>query len=229
MSMPVTTSVTVCSTWMRGLTSMKKNSPRVGVDQELDRAGALVAGLARQAHGRVADARRAPPGRGAATGAISTTFWWRRWTEQSRSNRCTTLPCWSPRICTSMCQARSTRRSRKTSSLPNAARASRRPASTASSSVGRVVDHAHAAPAAAPAGLDHQREADLLGQPPRLGRVVRQGAGGRHHRHAGALGQSRAPRPCRPGAPAPRRGGPIQVMPSRTQASASSGFSARKP
>ena len=28
MSMPVTTSVTVCSTWTRGLTSMKKNSPR---------------------------------------------------------------------------------------------------------------------------------------------------------------------------------------------------------
>ena len=27
-SMPVTTSVTVCSTWMRGLTSMKKNSLR---------------------------------------------------------------------------------------------------------------------------------------------------------------------------------------------------------
>ncbi len=27
MSIPVTTSVTVCSTWMRGLTSMKKKSP----------------------------------------------------------------------------------------------------------------------------------------------------------------------------------------------------------
>jgi hypothetical protein len=39
MSMPVTISVTVCSTWMRGLTSMKNHSPGVGVDQELDRAG----------------------------------------------------------------------------------------------------------------------------------------------------------------------------------------------
>ncbi len=27
MSMPVTSSVTVCSTWMRGLTSMKKKAP----------------------------------------------------------------------------------------------------------------------------------------------------------------------------------------------------------
>ena len=46
-------------------------------------------------------------------------------------------------------------------------------------------DHAHAAPAAAPAGLEHQRIAErgsLLGTP---GQIARQGAGGRHHRHAG--------------------------------------------
>ena len=33
-------------------------------------------------------------------GAISTTFWWRRWTEQSRSNKWITLPAWSPIIWT---------------------------------------------------------------------------------------------------------------------------------
>ena len=43
-SMPVTCSVTVCSTWMRGLHSMKKCSPVSGDDEELDRAGVDVAG-----------------------------------------------------------------------------------------------------------------------------------------------------------------------------------------
>ena len=37
----------------------------------------------------------------AGAGLSSITFWWRRWTEQSRSNRCTTLPCESASTCTS--------------------------------------------------------------------------------------------------------------------------------
>ena len=45
-------------------------------------------------------------GRRPKLGAFSTTFWCRRCTEQSRSCRWSTLPCWSPRICTSMCLAR---------------------------------------------------------------------------------------------------------------------------
>ena len=39
----MTCSVIVCSTWMRGLHSMKKCSPVSGFDQELDGAGILVA------------------------------------------------------------------------------------------------------------------------------------------------------------------------------------------
>ena len=35
-------------------------------------------------------------------GASSMTFWWRRCSEQSRSNRCTTLPWRSPKTCTSI-------------------------------------------------------------------------------------------------------------------------------
>ena len=54
--MPVTTSVTVCSTWMRGLTSMKKNSFAFDVEQEFDRAGVAVADRPAQPRGRVADA-----------------------------------------------------------------------------------------------------------------------------------------------------------------------------
>ena len=53
---PVTCSVTVCSTWMRGLHSMKKCSPRLGLDQELDRAGVHVAGGPGEAQRVVQDA-----------------------------------------------------------------------------------------------------------------------------------------------------------------------------
>src|SRR5450756_1791741 len=58
-------------------------------------------------------------------GAISITFWCRRCTEQSRSNRCTTSPVASARIWTSMCRGRSTARSRKTVRSPKAPAASR--------------------------------------------------------------------------------------------------------
>ena len=40
-------------------------------------------------------------------GASSITFWCRRCTEQSRSKRCTTLPCVSPKTCISMWRGRS--------------------------------------------------------------------------------------------------------------------------
>src|SRR5665647_1671020 len=58
-------------------------------------------------------------------GAISITFWCRRCTEQSRSNRCTTSPVASARIWTSMCRGRSTACSRKTVGSPKAPSASR--------------------------------------------------------------------------------------------------------
>ena len=66
-------------------------------------------------------------------GASSSTFWWRRWVEQSRSNRCTTLPWASARTCTSMWRPRSTYFSTSMVSSPNAASASRFAAATASS------------------------------------------------------------------------------------------------
>ena len=46
-------------------------------------------------------------------------------------------------------------------------------------------DHAHAAPATAPTGFQHQRVADCCGQRLGLFNFARQRAGGRHHRHAG--------------------------------------------
>ncbi|MCY1327479.1 hypothetical protein D9M69_130150 [compost metagenome] len=47
-----------------------------------------------------------------------------------------------------------------------------------------ALQDAHAAPAAAPAGLEHQRIADARGQALAGFEVVRQRVGGRHHRHA---------------------------------------------
>ena len=52
-----------------------------------------------------------------------------------------------------------------------------------------ALDHAHAAAAAAPAGLGHDREADGFRQLRRLRLVAGQGTGRRHDRDAGLLGQ----------------------------------------
>ena len=57
-------------------------------------------------------------------GAVLSTFWWRRCTEQSRSHRCTTFPLPSPMIWISMCRGRSTKRSMKTEPSPKEALAS---------------------------------------------------------------------------------------------------------
>ena len=51
-----------------------------------------------------------------------------------------------------------------------------------------VLDRAHAAPAAAPARLQHDGKADRAGEPGRLVGVARQRAGRRHHGHARFLG-----------------------------------------
>ncbi len=54
------------------------------VHQELDGAGVEVADSPGKGHGVGPEPGPSPAGRLGA-GAISTTFWWRRWTEQSRS------------------------------------------------------------------------------------------------------------------------------------------------
>ena len=188
-STPVTISVTVCSTWMRGLTSMKKKSPAVDVLEELHGARVAVARLARQPHGGVRRARRgrrgraprrarAPPPSGGGAARCS------------RARRgAPPAPASSPRICTSRWRARSTRRSRKTSSRPNAAPRLAPRGGHLLDELARVRHHAHAASAAAPARLDHQREAHLRAEALDLAVVVGQRPGCRHDRHAGALGQ----------------------------------------
>ena len=119
-------------------------------------------------------------------GASSITFWWRRCSEQSRSNRWTTLPCASPNTCTSMWRGRvdvvspAARGRRRTRRRPRACAA----ASAAAKSAGRV-DPAHALAAAAGHRLDQHRPADRRGLARQRARrlVVAEIAG--RHRHAG--------------------------------------------
>ena len=126
-SRPVMASVTGCSTWMRALTSRNQNS---SLEEELDRAGAdVVDGRATARAASPSRRRRAGPTAG--DGASSTSFWWRRWTEHSRSNSWAMRPPASARSWTSTCRGASSQRSRNTSSLPKAASAWRRAASTA--------------------------------------------------------------------------------------------------
>ena len=91
-----------------------------------------------------------------------------------------------------------------------------------------VVDPAHAAPAAAGDGLDEHREADALG---RRGQGVEVGRRARRCARVGspaarAAVMARDLLPVRCSAEA---GGPMKVIPLASQASASSGFSERKP
>jgi hypothetical protein len=58
-------------------------------------------------------------------GASSSTFWWRRCTEQSRSKRCTHWPCVSPKTWISMWRGRCTYFSISTASSPKLLIASR--------------------------------------------------------------------------------------------------------
>ena len=66
-------------------------SPAVS-SEELDGAGVLVADRLGEGDGVAVERRRAVRRSRFGAGAISMTFWWRRCTEQSRSNRCTVVP-----------------------------------------------------------------------------------------------------------------------------------------
>ena len=94
-------------------------------DQEFAGSGADVADLFEDGLRRRVERRRsARPTRNGA-GASSTSFWWRRCSEQSRVEITTTLPCESARHWVSTCRGSSRYFSTKHSPRPNAAIASR--------------------------------------------------------------------------------------------------------
>jgi len=68
--------------------------------------------------------RRRSSGDTAGEGLSSMSFWWRRWTEHSRSPKWSTLPCSSATIWISTCRGFSTYRSMYMSPLPKAEAAS---------------------------------------------------------------------------------------------------------
>ena len=94
-------------------------------DQELGRAGASVADRAGEPGSRRRRGRSRSSGSVPGDGDSSSTFWWRRWIEHSRSPSASTVPWASASSCTSTCRAPSTQRSQNTVSSPNAASASR--------------------------------------------------------------------------------------------------------
>ena len=129
--MPVTSSETQCSTWRRVLTSRNEIDAVLG-DQELAGAGADVAGLAQDRLATTRRARSACSSVRNGAGASSTSFWLRRWSEQSRVETTTTLPCWSARHWVSTCRGLSRNFSTRHSPRPNALTASRTADSKAS-------------------------------------------------------------------------------------------------
>ena len=104
-------------------------------------------------------------------GASSSTFWCRRWVEQSRSKRCRTVPWVSAMTWTSMCRPCSTYFSTRIVSSPNAEAASRLRGSDGLVVLVLCADDAHALAATAGGGLHEDREPAS--------------SPARHHRYAG--------------------------------------------
>src|ERR1044072_1689723 len=89
-SMPATSSVTGCSTWRRVLTSRKGIVPSRPTRSSTFPAPTYPASLRMAFDARYSSAFCSSVRNGA--GASSTSFWWRRWREQSRVETTTTLP-----------------------------------------------------------------------------------------------------------------------------------------
>ena len=223
----MTCSVIVCSTWIRGLHSMKKCSPRLGIDQELDGAGVLVprrrARASRHRRGCAGAARRrdrapARPRRpsGGAAGP------------SSRARRDARRCRWpSPRTCTSMWRGRGTIFSRNTAPSPKAACASpwqRANASSISSGPSRRACRARRrrpTPSASP----DSRSIAPSPWPPRLTRAPRRaGDDGNACFSAKARAATLSPNSARAAGE-----GPMKRRPSARQRSANLAFSDRKP
>ena len=86
---------------------LEEGDGAVLADEELAGAGADVAGLAQDRLGRAVAARSCCSSVRNGAGASSTSFWWRRCSEQSRVDTTTTLPCWSARHWVSTWRGRS--------------------------------------------------------------------------------------------------------------------------
>ena len=191
-SRSVTSSVTPCSTWRRALTSRNQN--RRSVSKRNSAVAALCSFAARAA--RMARSCSSARSSGVSPGAgdSSTSFWCRRWIEQSRSPSATIVPSASPSSCTSMWRAGRTSRSRYTAAVAECRQRLRRASGQRGRQVRRRRDASHATTSAAGRGLDEQRKADVLGGSDDGRRLVGSVdrcslVRPRHHRDAGVLGR----------------------------------------
>ena len=230
-SMPVTCSVTVCSTWMRGLHSMKKCSPRLGDDEELDGAGVDVARRASAsatALGR-GSARAAPASRPGAGRDLDDLLV----AQLHRAVAVVEVDDVAVGVGEDLHLDVAGPVDEPLDEQRAVAERGRRLAAAALERLGHVagaVHGAHAAPAAAGRRLEHHRVADLARRLRAASSAV-----------ATALGAARARPGCRATGPARGRAtlspnsasasgdGPTNVMPAAAQRRAKAAFSARKP
>ena len=190
--------------------------------------GAHVADRAGEREGRVAHRRRSAAST-AGEGASSSTFWWRRWIEQSRSPRWTPLPVAVEQdldldVAGALEEPLEDEAVVVERGLGLAAGGGERRSARRSG----VADGAHALATAAGRRLDQQRVADPLGRlDERRVRLVGVVVAGRH-RDAEAR-RELAAAALSPMARMASGGGPTQRIPASITRSAKSAFSARKP
>ena len=144
----------------------------VGRPQELGRRGVAQAGRRGDPDRELVEPSRRSSVVRPGAGASSTSFWWRRWSEQSRSPSATTRPAASPRSWTSMCRAGAD----LALEVDRAVAEGRCRLARARRERGRQValrgHPAHPPAAAAGGGLDEEREADRARPPPRSPRAA---------------------------------------------------------
>ena len=176
-------------------------------DEELAGAGADVAGLAQDRLARPGAAAAPAPSERNGAGASSTSFWWRRCSEQSRVETTTTLPCWSARHWVS------TWRGLVEEPLDEALAASEGGDRLADRGVVQLGDllegagHLQPASATAVGGLDRDRQAVLLGERDDLVGAGHRVGRARDQRGARPAGRCAGPAPCRRGRRWPRAAG----------------------
>ena len=193
-----------------------RNQNWIAVHDELRRAGVFVADRPRERDGGIARSRRARSSSIAGEGASSSTFWWRRWIEQSRSPSARTSPSRGKQLHLDVVRTFDI-------ALAEHAVVAERSLRLTTRGCERLVElrrrphDAHAAPAAAGRRFDDEREADLA-------RLT-----GRHDGYTRRLGAIRFASSLSPPARSASGGGPTQTSSAALTASAKSGFSARKP
>mmetsp|Transcript_110887 Transcript_110887/g.294618 ORF Transcript_110887/g.294618 Transcript_110887/m.294618 type:complete len:522 (-) Transcript_110887:212-1777(-) len=233
-STPVTSSVMVCSTWMRGFIS-RKTKRALGSERAPVTRNSTVPAFRywHISHRRTAapQIRALSSGFIPRAGAISTTFWFRCCTEQSRSKKWAQWPLPSPMTCTSMWRALTKNSSMKHPPSPKPSRASCEQRPKPSSNSSRLCTTFWPRPPPPKAALISSGQCRLLSL------AFRKACASSKDRHKvlpGRTGTLAFMANSRALVLSPNRSrcsgrGPMKAMPSSPQRRAKSTFSAKKP